>query len=122
MLLNIPVQSHVLRIVAFIRPHKLEEVKTALSAKGVTGLTVTECRGCGSSPETTEWFQGESYVISLPPRIKLETVVTEDMKEVAIEAILKSARTGRAGDGKIFVLPELDAVRIRTGERGEIAL
>ncbi|HWP32007.1 MAG TPA: P-II family nitrogen regulator [Fimbriimonadales bacterium] len=110
------------RIIAYIRPHKLEEVKTALAEKGVTGLTVTDARGCGSSPEPTEWFLGESYVVSLPARIKLEAVVPDSMRETAVETILRTAHTGRSGDGKIVVLRELDAVRVRTGERGEQAL
>ena len=110
------------RVIAYIRPHKLEEVKTALADKGVTGVTVTEARGCGSSPEQADWFLGEEFVIALPPRIKLESVVLDEIVETVIQAIVDSARTGRAGDGKIFVLPEIDAVRIRTGERGKAAL
>jgi len=110
------------RIVAYIRPHKLEEVKTALGERGVTGITVTEARGCGSSEEQSDWFLGKEYVVSLPPRLKLEVVLKRGAVEEAIQAILQSARTGRAGDGKIFVLPELDVIRIRTGERGEAAL
>ncbi|MCL6623104.1 MAG: P-II family nitrogen regulator [Fimbriimonadales bacterium] len=110
------------RIVAYIRPYKLDETKTALVERGVTGITVSDARGCGSSPEPTEWFQGREYVVSLPARIKLESVVPESLVERALEAILTSARTGKPGDGKIFLLPELEAVRIRTGERGEEAL
>ncbi len=88
----------------------------------MTGITVSEVRGCGSSPEPTDWFLGQEHVISLPPRLKLESVVANELAESAIAAIIQSARTGRQGDGKIFVLPELDVVRIRTGERGEAAL
>lgn len=111
-----------LRITAYIRPHKLEEVKTALAEKGVTGITVSDARGTGNSEEPSDWLLGQEYVVSLPARLKLETVVSDEMREEVIEAILASAHTGRPGDGKIFVLPELDVVRIRTGERGEAAL
>jgi nitrogen regulatory protein P-II 1 len=110
------------RIVAYIRPYKLEEVKTALVAEGVTGMTVTDARGTGTGEERSEWFRGKEHVISLPPRIKLEVVVSNGLRERVIEAIVRSARTGREGDGKVFVLPELDVIRIRTGERGEAAL
>lgn len=110
------------RVVALIRPHKLEEVKTALAARGVTGITVSEVRGCGSSVEQSDWYLGKEYVISLPQRVKLEAVVADEMKEEAIQAILESARTGRPGDGKIFVYPEERVVRIRTGETGPSAL
>lgn len=110
------------RIVALIRPHKLEEVKTALAAHGVTGITVSDVRGCGSSVEQSDWHLGKEYVISLPQKVKLEAVVADELREEAIEAILASARTGRPGDGKIFVYPEERVVRIRTGESGPSAL
>lgn len=117
-----PHSQKVVRVVAYIRPHKLEEVKTALGERGVTGITVSEARGCGSSPESTDWFSGQEYVVSLPARIKLEIVVPDEMTEEVVQTILAGSHTGRAGDGKIFLLRELDAVRIRTGERGEPAL
>jgi len=110
------------RVVAYIRPHKLEEVKTAIVAEGVTGMTVSEARGTGSGSEASDWFRGREHVVSLPARIKIEVVIPAEMQERIVEAIVQSARTGREGDGKVFVLPELDAVRIRTGERGEAAL
>lgn len=110
------------RVVSYIRPHKLDEVKTAIVAEGVTGMTVSEARGTGSSSEASDWFRGRERVVSLPARIKIEVVIPAEMKERIVEAIVQSARTGRDGDGKVFVLPELDAVRIRTGERGEAAL
>ncbi|MCH8275485.1 MAG: P-II family nitrogen regulator [Armatimonadetes bacterium] len=111
-----------IRVVAYIRPHKLEEAKTALAERGVTGITVSEVRGCGSSPEPTEWFLGREYVVSMPARIKLETVLPDGMAEEAVSAIIASTRTGRPGDGKIFLLPEVEAIRVRTGDRGEAAL
>jgi nitrogen regulatory protein P-II 1 len=112
----------VLRIVAYIRPHKLEEVKTALAQLGLTGITVSEARGCGSGPEPSDWMLGKEYVVALPPRIKLETIVSDEVADAAVAAIVESARTGKPGDGKVFVLRESDAVRVRTGERGEAAL
>jgi nitrogen regulatory protein PII len=112
----------VIRVIAVIRPHKLEEVKTALGAIGATGITVTEARGCGAGPEESDWFSGREYVVALPARIKLEVVVPDEEREAVVEAILQSAKTGQPGDGKIFVLRELDALRIRTGERGEAAV
>jgi nitrogen regulatory protein P-II 1 len=116
------IQCGMIRVIAYIRPHQLEEVKSALAERGVTGITVSEARGCGSSEEPTDWFLGREYVVSLPPRLKVETVVEEGDAEEAVAAICDSARTGRQGDGKIFLLPEQDAIRIRTGERGAAAL
>jgi nitrogen regulatory protein P-II 1 len=110
------------RITAYVRPHKLEEVKTAVSNLGISGLTVTDVRGCGSSPERASSFAGQEILIALPVRSKLETVVPEELQEQVIEAIVRSARTGEAGDGKIFVEPIEDALRIRTGERGPDAV
>lgn len=111
-----------IRVIAYIRPHKLEEVKTALVEMGVTGLTVTEVRGCGSSPEASEWFLGREYVVALPPRIKLEAVVPDDLSEGVVETIVGAARTGRPGDGKVFLMEVEEAIRVRTGEHGEAAL
>lgn len=111
-----------IRLVAFIRPHKLEEVKTALSAKGVTGITVSEARGCGSSPESVDWFLGQEYVVSLPARIKIETVVEDEQAEMIAQTIVSAARTGQPGDGKVFFLKEWEVIRVRTGERGVVAL
>lgn len=110
------------RVVAYIRPHKLEEVKTALAQHGVTGMTVSDVRGCGSSPEHSDFFLGKEYVVALPPKLKLELAVPDALAEETVESIVASARTGRPGDGKIFVLPEIEVVRIRTQERGEAAL
>jgi len=105
-----------------VRPHRLEEVKSALAERGVTGITVSEVRGCGSSAEPSDWMLGKEYVIPLPARLKLETVVRDDMAEAVVEAIAGSARSGRPGDGKIVLQRELDCIRIRTGERGETAV
>ncbi len=110
------------KIQAVIKPFKLDEVKEALTRVGVLGMTVTEVRGFGRQKGHTELYRGAEYVVDTLPKIELEVVVTDAQAPVAIEAILKAAGTGRIGDGKIFVHPVLEAVRIRTGERGEGAL
>lgn len=110
------------RITAYVRPHKLEEVKTAVSNLGVSGLTVTDVRGCGNSPERASSFAGHEILVALPVRSKLETVVPDTLREAVIAAIEASARTGEPGDGKIFVEPIEDVLRIRTGERGRDAV
>jgi nitrogen regulatory protein P-II 1 len=110
------------RVTAYVRPHKLEEVKTAVSNLGVSGLTVTDVRGCGASPEVASTFAGQEILIALPVRSKLETVVPAEMQEAVVQAVLRSARTGEPGDGKVFVEPIEDVVRIRTGERGPDAV
>lgn len=111
-----------IRVIAYIRPHRLEEVKTALGEKGITGITVSEVRGCGSSPEASDWFMGNKLVIALPQRLKVEVIVAADLAEVVEEAIIAGARTGAPGDGKIFLQPVEDSIRIRTGDRGANAL
>lgn len=111
-----------IRVIAYIRPHRLEEVKTALGDKGITGITVSEVRGCGSSPEASDWFMGNKMVIALPQRLKVEVVVEDELSESVVEAILVGARTGSPGDGKIFLQPVEDSIRIRTGDRGASAL
>lgn len=111
-----------IRIIAFFRPHKLEEVKNALGERGVTGITVTDVRGCGSSQEPSEWMLGQEFVVAMPAQARLEAVVPDGQVDEAVKAILASARTGRPGDGKIFLQRVEDAVRVRTGERGESAL
>jgi nitrogen regulatory protein P-II 1 len=110
------------RITCFVRPHRLEAVKTAIAAVGITGMTVSDVRGCGNSPESTEWFGGEAGVVALPIRSKLMTVVPSRLAESAVKAILGVARTGRDGDGKIFLEPVVGAVRVRTKESGEAAV
>jgi len=111
------------KIEAIIRPLRLEAVKTALAEAGVTGMTVSDVRGSGrSSGQRPDTFRGEQYILHLPPKIKLELTVRDDAVDEVIETILEHARTGQEGDGKIFVLPATDALRIRTGETGEIVL
>ena len=112
----------ILRVTAYVRPHKLEEVKTAVSNLGVSGLTVTDVRGCGSSPESPATLAGQEVLVALPIRSKLEVVVPEELREPVIEAILANARTGAPGDGKVFVEEVTDVLRVRTGERGRDAV
>ncbi len=109
-----------IRVVAYIKPHRLEGVKSAVSALGVTGLTVADVRGTGVSEEHTDLLSGA--VVALPIRSRLEVTVPDDMREVVVAAIVESARTGEPNDGKIFVERMTDAVRVRTGERGESAV
>jgi len=110
------------KIEAIIKPFKLDEVREALSEVGVTGLTVTEVKGFGRQKGHTELYRGAEYVVDFLPKLKLEVVVREEQVEPAIEAIIKAARTGKIGDGKIFVTPVEQIVRIRTGETGEAAI
>lgn len=110
------------KIEAVIKPFKLDEVREALSEIGVNGLTVTEVKGFGRQKGHTELYRGAEYVVDFLPKIKIELVVTEEMVEAAMEAIIKAAHTGKIGDGKIFVSPVEQVVRIRTGETGESAV
>jgi nitrogen regulatory protein P-II 1 len=110
------------KIEAIIKPFKLDEVKEALADVGVLGLTVTEVKGFGRQKGHTELYRGAEYVVDFLPKVKIEVVLTDDMVPKALEAIERSAKTGRIGDGKIFVTPVEEVVRIRTGERGETAL
>lgn len=110
------------KIEAVIRPFKLDEVKDALTALGVGGMTVTEVRGVGHEPEHRERRAGMEYVIDLLPRTKVEVVVPDDLVEPALSTICKVAWTGSPGDGKVFVVPVLGVARIRTGETGERAV
>jgi nitrogen regulatory protein P-II 2 len=109
-------------ITAIIKNFKLDEVRTALSGVGVSGVTVTEVKGFGRQKGHTELYRGAEYSVDFLPKIKLEVAVSDDLVETAIEAIEKSARTGKIGDGKIFVTPIEHVVRIRTGETGASAL
>ena len=109
-------------IIAIIKPFKLEEVKEALAAAGIEGMTVTEVKGFGRTGGKKEVYRGSAYVVDFVPKVKLEIVVPDSMVHQVIDAIEKSAKTGRIGDGKIFVSPVDEAVRIRTGEKGEEAI
>ena len=110
------------RITAIIKPFKLDEVRESLAEVGVTGLTVTECKGFGRQKGHTELYRGAEYVVDFLPKVKVEAAVPDALVERAIEAITKAARTGKIGDGKIFVCPVEQVVRIRTGETGESAI
>jgi nitrogen regulatory protein P-II 1 len=110
------------KIEAVIKPFKLDEVREALSEIGVSGLTVTEVKGFGRQKGHTELYRGAEYVVDFLPKVKVEVVVPENLVETAIEAIVKAARTGKIGDGKIFVVDVPQVVRIRTGETGEDAV
>lgn len=110
------------KIEAIIKPFKLDDVKDALHDIGVSGLTVSEVKGFGRQKGHTELYRGAEYVIDFLPKVKIEVVVESDMAERAIEAIENAARTGRIGDGKIFVSPVEQAIRIRTGDKGPDAI
>ena len=110
------------QITAIIKPFKLEEVREALAEVGVTGLTVTEVKGFGRQKGHTELYRGAEYVVDFLPKIKLEVVVSEDQVEAVLDAVASAARTERIGDGKIFVTPLEEVIRIRTGERGPEAV
>lgn len=109
-------------ITAIIKPFKLDEVREALSEVGIAGLTITEVKGFGRQQGHTELYRGAEYVVDLLPKIKVETVVKQEQVEMAIEAIEKAAKTGRIGDGKIWVNVVDSVIRIRTGENGERAI
>jgi len=109
-------------ITAIIKPFKLDEVREALSGVGVTGVTVTEVKGFGRQKGHTELYRGAEYVVDFLPKTKIEAAVDDDIVELTIEAIIKAARTGKIGDGKIFVSDLQQVVRIRTGESGSEAI
>ena len=110
------------KIEAIIKPFKLDEVREALSEIGVTGLTVTEVKGFGRQKGHTELYRGAEYVVDFLPKVKIEIVVTVETVDLAIEAIVKAAHTGKIGDGKIFVTPVERVVRIRTGDLDDAAI
>jgi len=110
------------KIETIIKPFKLDEVREALAEIGVSGLTVTEVKGFGRQKGHTELYRGAEYVVDFLPKVKIEVVLTEKQVDAAIEAIIKAARTGKIGDGKIFVTTVEQVVRIRTGETGEAAV
>ncbi|GGD14663.1 P-II family nitrogen regulator [Pyruvatibacter mobilis] len=110
------------KIEAIIKPFKLDEVKEALNEVGLQGITVTEAKGFGRQKGHTELYRGAEYVVDFLPKVKIEVVLSEDRVEPALEAIQNAARTGRIGDGKIFITNVEEVVRIRTGETGEDAV
>jgi nitrogen regulatory protein P-II 2 len=109
-------------IVAIIKPFKADDVREALGELGVSGMTVTEVKGFGRQKGHTELYRGAEYVVDFLPKTKVEVAVSDDLAETAVEAICKAAATGKIGDGKIFVIPLEQVVRIRTGESGESAI
>ena len=110
------------RLEAIVKPFRLDEVKSALTALGIAGMTVTEVRGFGRQKGHTEHYRGAEYAVDFLPKVKVEVVVSDSMVETAIEAIQKAAWSGNIGDGKIFIHPVEQAIRIRTDERGDAAL
>ena len=110
------------KVEAIIKPFRLDEVKQALAGIGVEGLTVTEVKGFGRQKGHTELYRGAEYVVDFLPKIKLEIAVTDELVDRVVEAIVDAANTGKIGDGKIFILPLEEAIRIRTGERGPDAV
>ena len=110
------------KIEAIIKPFKLDEVKEALHEVGLQGITVLEAKGFGRQKGHTELYRGAEYVVDFLPKVKLEIVVEDEMLDRAVEAIQNAAHTGRIGDGKIFIVPIDDAIRVRTGERGREAI
>ena len=110
------------KIEAIIKPFKLDEVKDALNEIGIQGITVSEVKGFGRQKGHTELYRGAEYVVDFLPKVKMEIIVADTLVPKVIETIEKSAKTGRIGDGKIFVTEVLEVVRIRTGERGEAAI
>jgi nitrogen regulatory protein P-II 1 len=109
-------------IIAVIKPFKLEEVKEALSEIGIEGMTVTEVKGFGRQKGHTEIYRGSEYTVDFLPKVKLEIAVSDELASKTVDAIARAAKTGKIGDGKVFVLPLENIVRIRTDERGEAAI
>ena len=110
------------KLEAIIQPFRLEEVKEALRAVGITGMTVSEVRGPGRQKGHTEVYRGHEYTVDLLPKVKIEMVLADSMVEAAVQALLRSARTGKIGDGKIFLYPVEEAIRIRNEDRGDQAV
>ena len=109
-------------VTAIIKPFKLDEVREALAAVGVQGVTVTEVKGFGRQKGHTELYRGAEYVVDFLPKVKIEVVLSDDMVDTAVEAIINAARTEKIGDGKIFISPVAQVIRIRTGETNEAAI
>jgi len=110
------------KIEAIIKPFKLEEVKDALNSIGIKGMTVAEVKGYGRQKGHKEIYRGAEYLVDFVPKVKLEIIVEQDLVEQVVEKIIASARTGKIGDGKIFILPVEEVIRVRTGERGKDAV
>jgi nitrogen regulatory protein P-II 1 len=110
------------KIEAIIKPFKVDEVKATLQEKGVQGMTITEVKGFGRQKGHTEFYRGAEYVVDFLPKIKIEIVIPDEMLDEVVESIISSARTGKIGDGKIFVYDVKESIRIRTGEKGEEAI
>jgi nitrogen regulatory protein PII len=110
------------KIEAIIKPFKMEDVKEALAEIGIEGMTVSEVKGFGRQKGHTEIYRGSEYTVDFLPKVKFEIVVADDRVQRAVDAIVQSAKTGKIGDGKVFILPIEDALRIRTAERGESAI
>jgi nitrogen regulatory protein P-II 1 len=111
-----------MKVEAIIRPERLEDVKSALDDRGLVGITVIEVRGHGKQRGYTQRYRGAEYAVTLLPKVKIEMVVSEDQVDEVVETIVTAARTGEVGDGKVFVLPVADAIRVRTGESGQAAV
>ena len=111
-----------IKLEAIIRPERMEDVKAALDEIGITGLTVTDVRGAGRQRGYVQHYRGAEYSVSLLDKVKIETILPDDRVEEAVAAIQAAARTGEVGDGKIFLFPVADAIRVRTAERGEVAV
>jgi nitrogen regulatory protein P-II 1 len=110
------------KVEAIIKPFKLEEVKEALNTLGIQGMTVSEVKGFGRQKGHTELYRGAEYIVDFLPKVKIEVVVKDEILEKVLDAVTEAAKTGRIGDGKIFVIPVEDTIRIRTGETGEEAI
>jgi nitrogen regulatory protein P-II 1 len=115
-------ENSVKKIEAIIKPHRLEDVKSALTQVGIQGMTVSEIRGFGRQKGHKEQYRGAEYTVDLVPKVKVEVVIPDSRAQAAVDAILRAAKTGEIGDGKIFVFPLESAVRIRTGEKGDQAI
>ncbi len=110
------------KVEAIVKPFKLEEVKEALNSLGIQGMTVSEVKGFGRQKGHTELYRGAEYIVDFLPKVKIEVVVKDEILDKVLDAVSNAAKTGRIGDGKIFVLPVEDVIRIRTGETGEEAI
>ena len=116
------IKRHMKYIIAIIKPFRLEEVKTALAEAGVEGMTVTEVKGFGRQKGHTEVYRGSEYTVDFVPKVKIEIAVTDALADKAVQAVITSAKTGKIGDGKVFVLPLEETIRIRTGEQADAAI